>query len=234
MLKIDHISAFYGEFQGLDDITMEVRSEKTTIVIGPNGAGKTTLLSTISGLLRPKDGSILFEKRPIEGKEAYQIAKMGIAYVPEGGKVFPNLTVFENLKVGAYSKKARTQLLNSLEEVYDLFPILKDRKNQQAGLMSGGERQMLAIARSLMSRPKLILLDEPSLGLAPKVVSMVFDFVEALKQKGYTVLVVEQNAKKALQLADYAYLIESGKVVFEGGKADFDKNPYIEKAYLGL
>ena len=234
MLILENIDVYYGEFQVLEDVSMEAESGSTAIVVGPNGAGKTTLLSTISGLLRPRSGAIYFDGDRIDTKETHQITEMGIALVPEGGRVFPALNVYENLKVGAFNKRARKYFKDSIENIFVLFPILKAREKQLAGSLSGGERQMLSIARSLMSKPKLIMLDEPSSGLAPMVVSMVFDFVEKINKGGYSILMVEQNARKALQLADYAYLLESGKVLFEGGKEDFGKSSYIEKAYLGL
>lgn len=234
MLRIRGINVFYGEFQALESVSLKLEKGQTVIVVGPNGAGKSTLLRTIAGLQKPRLGSIEFEGQRIDRMEAHQVVESGISLVPEGGRVFPHLSVMDNLKVGSYNKAARAKADKWLPRVLELFPILADRKNQSAGSLSGGERQMLAIARSLMAQPRLIMLDEPSLGLAPRVVSMVFDFVKSMKQEGYTVLVVEQNANKALRLADYAYLIESGKLVFEGRSEDFDQNPYIKTAYLGI
>lgn len=234
MLNVHDINVFYGEFQALENVTMKIEKGQTVIVVGPNGAGKSTLLRAIAGLQKPRLGTIEFEGRRIDRMAAHQVVESGISLVPEGGRVFPHLTVMDNLKVGSYNKSARRQAGKWLPRIFELFPILADRTNQRAGSLSGGERQMLAIARSLMAQPRLIMLDEPSLGLAPLVVNMVFDFVKSIKQEGYTVLLVEQNANKALRLADYAYLIESGKLVFEGRSEDFDKNPYIKTAYLGL
>jgi branched-chain amino acid transport system ATP-binding protein len=234
MLKIEGISAAYGEFRVLHEISLEVKSGETAIAVGPNGAGKTTLLKVISGLLKPSLGTIYFDGRRIEDREPHIIVELGISLVPEGGRLFPYLTVIDNLKIGAFSKKAREGFKEALDEIFGLFPILKDRKKQLAGSLSGGERQMLAIARSLMSRPRLVMLDEPSSGLAPKIISRVFEFVRRIKSQGYSILMVEQNARKALELADHAYLLESGRLRFHGGKEDFIKNPYIRKAYLGI
>jgi len=234
MLNVRDVNVFYGEFQALDSISLKIEKGQTVIVVGPNGAGKSTLLQTLAGLQKPRLGSIEFDGRRTDQMEAYQVVEHGISLVPEGGRVFPHLSVLDNLKVGSYNKAARSQADTWLPRIFELFPILAQRKKQRAGSLSGGERQMLAIARSLMAQPKLIMLDEPSLGLAPLVVNMVFEFVQTLKQEGYAILLVEQNANKALKVADYAYLIESGKLVFEGSSEDFDKNPYIKTAYLGL
>jgi branched-chain amino acid transport system ATP-binding protein len=234
MLTVQEIDVFYGEFQALVNVTLKLEKGQTVIVVGPNGAGKSTLLRTIAGIQKPRSGSIDFNGRRLDQMEAHKVVESGVSLVPEGGRVFPQLSVKDNLKVGSYNKSARPKATEWLQRIYALFPILAERKLQHAGLLSGGERQMLAIARSLMSQPQLIMLDEPSLGLAPMVVNMVFEFIQKLKQEGYTVLLVEQNAKKALKVADYAYLIESGKLVFEGRSEDFDKNPYIKTAYLGL
>jgi len=234
LLKVENVTAFYGEFQALNNITLEVKAGQTTIVLGPNGAGKTTLLKSICGLEKIRSGAVYFENQRIDTMHTHKIAELGIALVPEGGRLFPNLSVYENLKIGAYLHKARKNFRESIEEIYSLFPILKERAKQIAGSMSGGERQMLAVARSLMSKPRILILDEPSAGLAPKIILHMFSFVEKIKESGYSILLVEQNAMKALQVADYAYLFESGKIVFEGGQEDFDKNEYIKKAYLGL
>jgi len=234
MLRVEKINASYGEFQALHEVSLEVKSRETAIVVGPNGAGKTTLLRVISGLLKPTSGVIYFDGHRIDDKEPHEIVELGIALVPEGGRLFPHLTVYDNLKIGSFTKRARGRFKKALEEIFELFPILKERRNQLAGSLSGGERQMLAIARSLMSQPKLVMLDELSLGLAPKIVSRVFEFIKEIKSQGYSILMVEQNAKKALELADHAYLLESGRLEFQGGKEDFLKNPYIKKAYLGI
>jgi branched-chain amino acid transport system ATP-binding protein len=234
MLEIEKVSGFYGEFQALFDISLKLSEGETVITVGPNGAGKSTLLKTISGLLRPRSGSITFLGRRIDRLPAHEIVELGIAHVPEGGRLFPQLSVYENLRVGSFLPRARGEADATLKEIYGLFPILDERKRQFADTLSGGERQMLAIARSLMSRPKLILLDEPSSGLAPRVVSRVFEFVHRIKSQGYSILMVEQNVRKGLQLSDRAYLIESGRIVKEGPRKTFLEDDYIKKAYIGL
>lgn len=234
MLEIKNIDVFYGEFQALFDVSLKISEGETVITVGPNGAGKSTLLKTISGLLHPRQGSITFLGQRIDGLPAHEIVELGIAHVPEGGRLFPQLTVLENLKVGSYLKKSRKNFPLAVKEIYQLFPILDERKRQLADTLSGGERQMLAIARCLMSKPKLILLDEPSSGLAPRVVSRVFEFVYQIKSQGYAILMVEQNVRKALQLSDRAYLMESGRMVKEGHKQAFQEDPYIKKVYIGL
>ncbi len=234
MLEIQNLNVRYGEFQALFDVSLRLSEGETVITVGPNGAGKSTLLKTISGLLTPRSGSITFLGKPIAGLPAHKIVRLGIAHIPEGGRLFPQLTVLENLKIGSYPKKARSEFAAGLKEIYHLFPILDERKKQMADTLSGGERQMLSIARGLMSRPKLILLDEPSSGLAPRVVSRVFEFVRHIKAKGYAILMVEQNVRKALQLSERAYFMESGRVRKEGTQQAFLEDPYIKKAYIGL
>ena len=234
MLEIQDANVYYGEFQALFDVSLKVSEGETVITVGPNGAGKSTLLKAISGLLHPRSGSIAFLGNRIDKLPAHEIVELGITHVPEGGRLFPQLSVYENLRVGSYLKRARAEASATLKEIYRLFPILDERKKQLADTMSGGERQMLAIARCLMSRPKLILLDEPSSGLAPRVVSRVLDFVHQIKAQGYAILMVEQNVRKALKLSDRAYLMESGRVHKEGAKQAFLDDPYIKKAYIGL
>jgi len=234
MLAVDSVDVFYGEFRALEQVTIRVERQQTVIVVGPNGAGKSTLLRGICGLLKAREGTVHFRDQRIDTLPAHTVAELGIALVPEGGRVFPYLSVEDNLKIGSYIKRARKHAQESFNTIYELFPILAQRRRQMAGSLSGGERQMLAIARSLMSKPDLILLDEPSLGLAPLVVDLVFEFIKKMKEEGYAILLVEQNANKALQVADYAYLLESGKLVFEGNREQFDRNPYIKTAYLGL
>ncbi len=234
MLEIRDLNVSYGGFQALFDVSLRVAEGETVITVGPNGAGKSTLLKTISGLLPARSGSVEFLEKRIDSLPAHEIVELGITHVPEGGRLFPQLTVYENLKVGSYLKRARGEAAATLKEIYRLFPILDERKRQTADTMSGGERQMLAIARSLMSRPKLILLDEPSSGLAPRVVSRVLEFVHQIKAQGYAILMVEQNVRKALRLSDRAYLMESGRVHKEGTRQSFLEDPYIKKAYIGL
>ncbi|MBV1750063.1 MAG: ABC transporter ATP-binding protein, partial [Desulfarculus sp.] len=224
MLTVDAIDTYYGEFQALEGVSLKVEKGQTVIVVGPNGAGKSTLLKTILGLQKARTGSIKFQDEEISGLAPHKVVERGISMVPEGGRVFPELSVQDNLRVGSYNPVARPNAQRQMEQIFSLFPILSDRKRQAAGSLSGGERQMLAIARSLMSCPKLIMLDEPSLGLAPLVVNMVFDFIQQMKKEGYAILLVEQNANKALKVADYAYLVESGKLVYEGDRDSFDKN----------
>jgi branched-chain amino acid transport system ATP-binding protein len=234
MLEIHNLSVFYGEFQALFEVSLRMAEGETVITVGPNGAGKSTLLKTISGLLQPRSGTITFLGKRIDRIPAHEIVELGISHVPEGGRLFPQLSVYENLKVGSFLPKARGEAAATLKDIYTLFPILDERKKQYADTLSGGERQMLAIARSLMSRPKLILLDEPSSGLAPRVVTRVLEFVHRIKSQGYSILMVEQNVRKALRLSDRAYLIESGRIVKEGPRKDFLEDDYIRKAYIGL
>ena len=234
LLQIEQVTTFYGKFQALDQISLTIQEGETTIMVGPNGAGKTTLLRTISGFLHPASGKIFFHRERIDGLDPYRIVEIGISQVPEGGRLFPYLTVYDNLKIGAFPKQARSRFKKSLEEVYELFPILRERTNQWAGTMSGGERQMLAIARSLMARPILILLDEPSTGLAPLIVSHVINLANDIKKRGYSILMVEQNARKALEVADRAFLLESGRIQKEGDREEFLGDHHIKKAYLGI
>jgi branched-chain amino acid transport system ATP-binding protein len=234
MLEIEAIDVYYGEFQAIFGLAMHVAERETVITVGPNGAGKSTLLKAIAGLQPPKTGRISFLEKPIERLPAHKIVELGIAQVPEGGRIFPQLTVFENLKIGSYIKRARDEFGQALDEIYQLFPRLKERHHQVADTLSGGERQMLAIARSLMSRPKLVLLDEPSSGLAPMIVTLLFDFVARIKSQGYSILMVEQNVRKALQLCDRAYLLESGRVTLEGDRDSFSQEEYIRQAYIGI
>lgn len=234
MLKIEGINASYGQFKVLYDISLDVANGETVVNVGPNGAGKTTLLRVISGVLKPSSGAIYFDGQRVDGKEPYEIVDMGISVVPEGGRLFPYLTVYDNLKVGSYTKRSRRAFKQSLDEIFSIFAILKERQTQIAGSLSGGERQMLAIGRTLMSQPKLVMLDEVSSGLAPKIVTNLFVLVKAIKSQGYSILIVEQNVKKAIELADHAYLMKSGRLQFYGSKEDFIQSPHIKKAYLGI
>jgi len=234
MLEVDKINVFYGDLQALWDVSFDVNEGEIVVVVGSNGAGKTTTLKTISGILNPKSGAINFLKERVDKVLPHRIVDLGIAHVPEGRRLFPHMTVLENLEMGASPRRARKRKDKSLEWVYQLFPILKERKNQLAGTLSGGEQQMLAIGRGLMSRPKLLMLDEPSLGLAPKLVIKVFDMIQKINEEGVTVLLVEQNILHALELADRAYVLETGRITLRGRGSELVNNDYVKKAYLGL
>jgi len=234
MLEVRNISSFYGDLQALWDISFNVEKGEMVTILGPNGAGKTTTLRTVSGLLRPKKGSIEFLGRRIDKLPAYKIVELGIAHVPEGRRLFPKMTVLENIELGAYTQEARKKKDDTMEWIFTLFPILKERKKQLAGTLSGGEQQMLAIARALMSRPKLLMLDEPSLGLAPKLVIKVFEMIKKINEEGVTILLVEQNVKRALELAHRGYVLETGRIVLEGLSNELIKNEYIKKSFLGM
>ncbi len=216
MLELSGITAGYGHFTALWDVSLRVAEGEAVAVVGPNGAGKTTLLRVISGLIAPRAGRITFEGAELAGHPAYDIVAHGVAHVPEGRRLFPGLTVADNLKMGAFLPSARAHYRESLERVYTLFPVLAERQDQRAGSMSGGEQQMLALGRAIMSRPKIILLDEPSLGLAPVMVLRVFDLIRRVREEGYTILVVEQNVRQVLKLVDRAYLLEVGRIKMEG------------------
>ena len=233
MLEVDKINVFYGDLQALWDVSFEVHEGEKVVIVGANGAGKTTTLRTISGLLKPRSGQIRFLGQRIDGLPPHKIVELGIAHVPEGRRIFPRMTVMENLEMGAYTKRAREKLDDTLEWVFSIFPRLKERRDQIAGTMSGGERQMLAIARGLMSRPKLLMLDEPSLGLAPKLVLKVFEVIQRISEEGVTILLVEQNARLALKFAQRGYVLETGNVVMEGKASDLLNDPNVKKAYLG-
>ena len=234
MLEIDNLSAAYGSFQALFGINLRVDAGETVGVIGPNGAGKTTLMRVISGLLPGRAGKLAFEGRALTGVPAYRVVARGIAHVPENRRLFPKLTVEENLRIGAYMPQARKHFGERLGWVYELFPRLAERRDQLAGTMSGGEQQMCAIARALMSKPKLLLLDEPSAGLAPLVVQQVFDLVRKIRSEGFTVLIVEQNVQQLLELVDRAYLLEVGRIKLSGMAAELKANAFVRQAYLGL
>ncbi|MEM3627104.1 MAG: ABC transporter ATP-binding protein [Candidatus Bathyarchaeia archaeon] len=233
MLELSKINVYYGDLQVIWDVSFTVPKGMIVAVLGPNGAGKTTILKTISGLLKPKSGTITFLGKRIDTISSYQITEYGISYVPEGRRLFPQMTVLENLEMGAYSRRARNKKSDTLERVFQLFPILKERKNQLAGTLSGGEQQMLAIGRGLMSNPLLLMLDEPSLGLAPKITWKLFEIIREINKEGLTILLVEQNIHYALELADKAYVLETGKIVLEGKGEQLLNDPYVKKAYLG-
>ena len=238
-IKQAFINLFTGKkkkneyFWALKNISFEVNKGEVIALIGANGAGKTTILHTITGLLSPKKGSVIYEGTDITKIPAHKIVSLGMAHVPEGRRVFADLSVYENLKMGAYTRKDKNEVEETLEKVYERFPRLKERKNQMAGTLSGGEQQMLAMGRALMSKPKIILMDEPSMGLSPILVNEIFDIIQEVSKSGTTVLLVEQNAKKALSIADRAYVLETGKIVLDGKAEDLLNDDSIKKAYLG-
>jgi len=234
MLELSGIDAGYGAFQALFGISMRVDAGEAVAVIGSNGAGKTTLMRVISGLLAPRAGRMTMEGTDLIATPAHKIIETGIAHVPEGRRLFPRLTVEDNLRMGAFIPAARVMYSERLDYVYTLFPRLKERRKQLAGTMSGGEQQMCAIARTLMSGPKLVLLDEPSMGLAPVIVSQVFDLVKRIRSEGYTVLIVEQNVSQVLKVVDRAYLLEVGRMKTSGPAAQLAASDEIRKAYMGL
>ena len=227
------LEVYYGVIQAIKGISFHVDKGEVIALIGANGAGKTTTLHTVTGLISPKNGHVLFEGKDITKVPAHKIVSMGMAHVPEGRRVFAELSVYENLKMGAYTRKDKNEIEESLKNVYKRFPRLEERKNQMAGTLSGGEQQMLAMGRALMSRPKIILMDEPSMGLSPIMVNEIFDIIRSVSESGTTVLLVEQNAKKALSIADRAYVLETGKIVLEGKAKDLLEDDSIKKAYLG-
>jgi branched-chain amino acid transport system ATP-binding protein len=234
MLELTSVTAGYGAFTALWDVSLRVATNEAVAVVGPNGAGKTTLLRVISGLIAPRAGSLTFERTPIGGRPAHEIVGHGIAHVPEGRRIFPALTVADNLKMGAFLPAARKRFAESLARVYALFPVLAERQKQRAGSLSGGEQQMLAVGRALMSGPKLILLDEPSMGLAPVMVLRLFDLIRRVREEGYTILVVEQNVRQVLKLVDRAYLLEVGRIKMEGRADELAEQDFVRKAYVGL
>ena len=233
MLEVKDLNVSYGAILALKGISFQVNKGEIIALIGANGAGKTTTLHTITGLLKPKSGSVIFEGEEITKVPAHKIVTLGMAHVPEGRRVFAQLSVYENLKMGAYTRKNKTEIEEKLEMIYQRFPRLKERKNQLAGTLSGGEQQMLAMSRALMSNPQIVVMDEPSMGLSPLFVNEVFSIIEEMKKAGTTILLVEQNAKKALGIADRAYVLETGKVVLEGKAQDLLGDESVKKAYLG-
>ena len=233
MLKINEIDVYYGNIQALRGVSLEVNEGEIVTLIGANGAGKSTLLKTISGLLKPKKGSIEYLGANIDGKPAQAIVKAGISHVPEGRRVFSNMTVEENLELGAYLRKDRDGIKKDMEHVYELFPRLLERRKQLSGTLSGGEQQMLAMGRALMSKPKLIILDEPSMGLAPLMVKNIFNIIEMVNKEGVTVLLVEQNANMALSVAHRAYVLETGGIVLSGTAKELQESEEVKAAYLG-
>jgi branched-chain amino acid transport system ATP-binding protein len=234
LLEVKNLDSFYGDLQVLWDVSLHVERGELISIIGANGAGKTTLLKSIVGVVKPKRGSIIFNGNRIDGYPPHKIVSEGVVYVPEGRRVFPRMTVLDNLRMGAYTKAARERVEDSLKYVFERFPILKERRNQAAGTLSGGEQQMLAIARGLMSLPKLLLLDEPSMGLAPVMVTKIFDIIKNINREGTTVVLVEQDALRALRISDRCYIMETGRVTLEGKSSDLERNEYVKIAYLGL
>jgi branched-chain amino acid transport system ATP-binding protein len=234
MLEVNGISAGYGGIQVVWDVSLTVGRGETVALVGANGVGKTTVLKTVAGLLRPMGGTVTLEGVRIDGMPPHAIVARGLALVPEGRRVFPYMTVLENLELGAYLEARRARVEETLRRVYDLFPILRDRRQQLAGTLSGGEQQMLVIARALMSRPRLLMMDEPSLGLAPAVVATVFGSIRRLADEGMTILLVEQNVRKSLELARRAYVLENGRIALSGDSAVLLANPMVKKAYLGV
>ena len=233
MLTVENINVYYGVIHALKDISFQVNEGEIVALIGANGAGKTTTLQTVSGMLSAKSGSIRFQDQEISRMPEHKIVKQGISHVPEGRRMFSNLTVLENLKMGAYTRKDKQEINNSLEMVYERFPRLKERTRQLAGTLSGGEQQMLAMGRALMANPRILLLDEPSMGLSPLLVQEIFDIIQNIHKEGMTILLVEQNAQMALSVADRAYVLETGRVVMDGTGAELLTNERVRSAYLG-
>jgi len=234
MLKVSKINTFYGKAQALWDVSLKVDETEIVALIGANGAGKTTLLNTICGLLRPASGTVKFLGQRIDGVAPHNIVKLGISHVPEGRRLFPEMTVRENLEMGAYSSQAWKQKGETFKQVYQVFPALKEREGQLAKTLSGGEQQMLAMGRGLMSKPRLCMFDEPSFGLAPMLVLEVFQVIQALREQGITILLIEQNVRHTLEIADRAYVLENGRVVLEGTCQQCLQSEHVKKAYLGI
>lgn len=233
MLEVKDLQVYYGVIQALKGISFEVNQGEVIALIGANGAGKTTTLQTLTGILQAKSGSIMFEGKDLTKVPAHKIVEMGMAHVPEGRRVFSDMTVYENLLMGAYTRKDKNEIAESLEMVYKRFPRLKERQGQRSGTLSGGEQQMLAMGRALMSKPRIILMDEPSMGLSPIFVNEIFNIIKDVSEGGTTVLLVEQNAKKALSIADRAYVLETGNITLEGKAEDLLHSEAVQKAYLG-
>jgi len=235
MLEIKDLRTFHGrKIEALRGVSLSVQSGEIVTLIGGNGAGKTTLLRSICGLLPPDSGEIIFQGQQIAGKASHRVAALGVVYVPEGRRVFPKLTVLENLEMGAFLRRDRASIHEDLGRMFQMFPILRDRQKQMGSTLSGGEQQMLAIARALMAHPKLLMLDEPSMGLAPLMVEKIFSVIQEIHRQGMTLLMVEQNARKALQIAQRAYVLETGRIVLEGPASALLHNPQVQHAYLGI
>jgi len=234
MLEVSNINTFYGNIQALWDVSLEIREAELVALVGANGAGKTTLLNTISGLLHPASGQVEFLGKRIEGLQSHIIVELGMSHIPEGRNLFPEMSVRENLEMGAYTKRVWKQKQETLEEVYQLFPILKARRGQMARTLSGGEQQMVAMGRGLMSKPKLCIIDEPSSGLAPLVVDEIFQTIQGLRGQGISIFLIEQNVQQTLEIADRAYVLENGKIVLSGESKELLQEEMIKKAFLGL
>ena len=233
MLEVKDLQVYYGVIQALKGISFHVNQGEVIALIGANGAGKTTTLQTLTGILSPKSGSIVFEGKDLTRTPAHKIVEMGMAHVPEGRRVFADMSVYENLLLGVYTRKDKAEIAESIASVYKRFPRLEERKGQRAGTLSGGEQQMLAMGRALMSKPRIILMDEPSMGLSPIFVNEIFDIIREVSESGTTVLLVEQNAKKALSIADRAYVLETGSITMDGKAEDLLNDEAVQKAYLG-
>lgn len=233
LLEFKNIVAAYGSITALKNVTFNVEEGQVVSLIGANGAGKTSTMRTITGLLKPSEGQVFFNGEDVTGLPAHKLVEKGISLVPEGRQIIEGLTVYENLEMGAYQRKDKEGVKEDIDRIYSIFPILNDRKDQLGGQLSGGQQQMLAIGRALMSKPKLLLLDEPSMGLAPLIVREIFDIVRRINDQGTTVLLVEQNAKKALEVAHYGYVLETGSMVLEGPAEEVMNNPRVKEAYLG-
>jgi branched-chain amino acid transport system ATP-binding protein len=234
VLKVEQLSVKYGAFYALHDVSLTIEDGKITTIAGANGAGKTTLINTVSGVLKPVSGRVIFDNTELTRMKGHEIAMLGVVQVPEGRKLFPDMTVYENLMMGGYNQRARPLRAETMETVFQLFPVLRERGKQSARTLSGGEQQMLAIGRAMMARPRLLMFDEPSLGLAPLLVREIFASVEKLKAQGLTILLVEQNIHHSLQIADYAYVLETGRIVLQGTGREVLENEHTKKAYLGL
>ena len=234
MLVVENIHTYYGNIHAVKGVSFKIEQGTITTLIGANGAGKSTTIKTICGLLHPKEGSIFLNDKPIHKLDADKMVTLGIGYVPEGRRVFPVLTIDENLDMGAYTRKDKAEIAKDKEKMYKLFPVLERRKKQLAGSLSGGEQQMLAIARAIMSKPKLLIMDEPSLGLAPLLVKQVFEIIKDLNKRGMTILLCEQNARGALKIADYGVVMETGKVIFADTSKALQENPIVQESFLGV
>jgi branched-chain amino acid transport system ATP-binding protein len=233
MLELNNVDAFYGKIQALKGVSMRVNAGKIVSLLGANGAGKTTTVRTVVGLNRSADNDIRFEGKPIGKVPPHEIVRLGIAMVPERRELFPDMTVIDNLEMGAYSRPRSAEVARDIEGIYGLFPVLSERRKQRAGSLSGGQQQMVAIGRALMSRPRLLLLDEPSLGLAPLIVKQIFNTLLKLNEEGMTIVLIEQNAKQALKLSEYAYVLENGRIVLDGQSSVLRSDPTVQQSYLG-